>query len=102
MTPCTAERASGPVALADARAFLVVARGQRGLLTAVREIVAALDWVEVIEDRRRAPSLLPRGGGEPGVSLRAGAWPNDWAGTTTTTTRSMRRERPLTEAVEPV
>ena len=59
---------SGSIARADGHAFLVVARGQGSLLAKVREAVAALDWVEVIEDRRQKPSLLPRGDGEPGSS----------------------------------
>lgn len=48
------------------RAVLVVARGQSSLLDAVREVVAALGWVDVIEDRRQKPSLLPRADGQPG------------------------------------
>ena len=44
----------------DQRALLVVARGQRSLLEALREFVAELGWVDVIEDRRAGPSLLPR------------------------------------------
>ena len=44
----------------DERALLVVARGQTGLLEALRELVAELGWVDVIEDRRQAASLLPR------------------------------------------
>jgi hypothetical protein len=50
------------VAHAHDRAFLVVARGQSDLLDAVREVAAALGWVDVIEDRRQKPSLLPRQG----------------------------------------
>jgi hypothetical protein len=42
------------------RALLVVARGQVGLLHALREFVAELGWVDVIEDRRGGASLLPR------------------------------------------
>lgn len=42
------------------RALLVVARGQSGLLEALREFVAELGWVDVIEDRRGGASLLPR------------------------------------------
>ena len=42
------------------RAILVVARGQIGLLEALREFVAELGWVDVIEDRRQGASLLPR------------------------------------------
>jgi len=37
-----------------------VARGQRSLLEAVRELFAEFGWVDVIEDRRGGPSLLPR------------------------------------------
>jgi hypothetical protein len=44
----------------DGRALLVVARGQGGLLEALREFVAELGWVDVIEDRREGASLLPR------------------------------------------
>jgi hypothetical protein len=44
----------------DDRAILVVARGQVGLLEALREFVAELGWVDVIEDRREGASLLPR------------------------------------------
>jgi hypothetical protein len=44
----------------DDRAILVVARGQAGLLEALREFVAELGWVDVIEDRRSGASLLPR------------------------------------------
>jgi hypothetical protein len=44
----------------DERALLVVARGQSSLLEAVREVVAELGWVDVIEDRRQGASLLPR------------------------------------------
>ena len=44
----------------DDRAILVVARGQGGLLEALRELVAELGWVDVIEDRRSGASLLPR------------------------------------------
>jgi hypothetical protein len=53
---------SGSIARADGHAFLVVARGQSSLLAEVRQVVAALDWVDVIEDRRQKPSLLPRQG----------------------------------------
>jgi hypothetical protein len=42
------------------RALLVVARGQNSLLEAARELFAELGWVDVIEDRRQGPSLLPR------------------------------------------
>jgi hypothetical protein len=42
------------------RALLVVARGQHSLLEAARELFADLGWVDVIEDRRQGPSLLPR------------------------------------------
>ena len=42
------------------RALFVVARGQQSLLEALREFVAELGWVDVIEDRRQGPSLLPR------------------------------------------
>ena len=44
----------------DGRALLVVARGQASLLEALREFVAELGWVDVIEDRREGASLLPR------------------------------------------
>ena len=44
----------------DERALFVVARGQQSLLEALREFVAELGWVDVIEDRRQGPSLLPR------------------------------------------
>lgn len=44
----------------DERALLVVARGQVSLLEALREFVAELGWVDVIEDRREGASLLPR------------------------------------------
>jgi hypothetical protein len=44
----------------EARALLVVARGQHSLLEAVRAFCAELGWVDVIEDRRQGPSLLPR------------------------------------------
>ncbi len=44
----------------DDRALLVVARGQESLLEALREFVAELGWVDVIEDRRGGSSLLPR------------------------------------------
>ena len=44
----------------DERALLVVARGQSSLLEAVREVFAEIGWVDVIEDRRQGPSLLPR------------------------------------------
>jgi hypothetical protein len=44
----------------DERALLVVARGQSSLLEAVRELFAEFGWVDVIEDRRQGPSLLPR------------------------------------------
>jgi hypothetical protein len=44
----------------DERALLVVARGQNSLLEALREFVAELGWIDVIEDRRQGPSLLPR------------------------------------------
>jgi hypothetical protein len=44
----------------DERALLVVARGQASLLEALREFVAELGWVDVIEDRREGTSLLPR------------------------------------------
>jgi hypothetical protein len=45
----------------DQRALLVVARGQNSLLEALREFFAEFGWVDVIEDRRQGPSLLPRG-----------------------------------------
>jgi hypothetical protein len=44
----------------DERALLVVARNQNGLLEAVRELFAEIGWVNVIEDRRQGPGLLPR------------------------------------------
>jgi hypothetical protein len=44
----------------DQRGLLVVARGQHSLLEALREFCAELGWVDVIEDRRQGPSLLPR------------------------------------------
>ena len=44
----------------EERALFVVARGQQSLLEALREFVAELGWVDVIEDRRQGPSLLPR------------------------------------------
>jgi hypothetical protein len=44
----------------DGRALLVVARGQASLLEALRDFVAELGWVDVIEDRREGNSLLPR------------------------------------------
>lgn len=44
----------------EERALLVVARGQSSLLEAVREFFAEFGWVDVIEDRREGPSLLPR------------------------------------------
>jgi hypothetical protein len=42
----------------DKRPLLVVARGQRSLLEAVRELFAELGGVDVIEDQ--GPSLLSR------------------------------------------
>ena len=45
----------------DERALLVVARGQSTLLETLREFFAEFGWVDVIEDRRQGPSLLPRG-----------------------------------------
>ena len=42
----------------DERALLVVARGQESLLEALREFVAELGWVDVIE--AEGASLLPR------------------------------------------
>jgi hypothetical protein len=53
----------------DERALLVVARGQRSLLEAAREIFAEFGWVDVIEDRREGPSLLPRQNSEDTPSL---------------------------------
>lgn len=53
----------------DERALLVVARGQDSLLEAVRELFAELGWVDVIEDRRQGPSLLPRADGDDTLSL---------------------------------
>ena len=44
----------------DERALLVVARGQSSLLEALRDLVAELGWIDVIEDRRQTASLLPR------------------------------------------
>ena len=44
----------------DERALLVVARGQNTLLETLREFFAEFGWVDVIEDRRQGPSLLPR------------------------------------------
>jgi hypothetical protein len=44
----------------DERGILVVARGQSGLLEALREFVAELGWIDVIEDRREGAPLLPR------------------------------------------
>jgi hypothetical protein len=46
--------------LRDERALVVVARGQVGLLEALREFMAEFGWVDVIEDRREGASLLPR------------------------------------------
>jgi len=43
----------------EERALLIVAHGQSGLLEALRELVAELGWVDVIENRKGA-SLLPR------------------------------------------
>ena len=42
------------------RALLVVARGQNSLLWAARALFAEFGWVDVIEDRREGPGLLPR------------------------------------------
>jgi hypothetical protein len=53
----------------DGRALLVVARGQASLLEALREFVAELGWVDVIEDRREGRSLLPRVDSENPASL---------------------------------
>jgi hypothetical protein len=53
----------------DERALLVVARGQSSLLEAVRELFAEFGWVDVIEDRRQGPSLLPRADREDRASL---------------------------------
>ena len=53
----------------DGRALLVVARGQVSLLEALREFVAELGWVDVIEDRREGASLLPRSDPAKGPSL---------------------------------
>jgi hypothetical protein len=52
----------------DERALLVVARGQGSLLEALREFVAELGWVDVIEDRRQGSSLLPRADRRDGAS----------------------------------
>jgi hypothetical protein len=46
--------------LRNERAVLVVARGQVSLLEDLREFVAELGWIDVIEDRRQGTSLLPR------------------------------------------
>jgi hypothetical protein len=53
----------------EERALLVVARGQSSLLEAVREFFAEFGWVDVIEDRREGPSLLPRADREDTPSL---------------------------------
>jgi hypothetical protein len=53
----------------DDRALLVVARGQSSLLEAVRELFAEFGWIDVIEDRRQGPSLLPRADREDTPSL---------------------------------
>jgi hypothetical protein len=53
----------------EERALLVVARGQSSLLEAVREFFAEFGWVDVIEDRRQGPSLLPRADRENTPSL---------------------------------
>ena len=53
----------------DERGLLVVARGQVGLLEALREFVAELGWVDVIEDRREGTPLLPRPDRAEGPSL---------------------------------
>jgi hypothetical protein len=52
---------NGSLARADERSLVVVARGQSSLLEAVHALAAELGWVDVIEDRRERPSLLPRG-----------------------------------------
>jgi hypothetical protein len=44
----------------DECALLVVARGQSSLREALRELFAEFGWIDVIEDRRQGPSLLPR------------------------------------------
>jgi len=51
------------------RALLVVARGQSSLLEAARELFSDLGWIDVIEDRRQGPSLLPRPDREDTPSL---------------------------------
>ena len=48
---------------------MVVARGQVGLLEALREFVAEFGWVDVIEDRREGASLLPRTDRPDGTTL---------------------------------
>ena len=53
----------------DDRALLVVARGQSSLFEAVRELFAEFGWIDVIEDRRQGPSLLPRADREDTPSL---------------------------------
>ena len=53
----------------DERALLVVARGQSGLLEAIRELFAEFGWIDVIEDRRQGDSLLPRADGADTLSL---------------------------------
>jgi hypothetical protein len=53
----------------DEHALLVVARGQSSLLEAVRELFAEFGWINVIEDRRQGPSLLPRADREDTPSL---------------------------------
>ncbi len=53
----------------DERALLVVARGQSSLLEAARELFAEFGWIDVIEDRRQGPSLLPRPDPEDTPSL---------------------------------
>jgi hypothetical protein len=53
----------------EERALLLVARGQSSLLEAVREFFAEFGWVDVIEDRREGPSLLPRADRENTPSL---------------------------------
>jgi hypothetical protein len=48
----------------DQTAFLVVARGHRNLYAELKELVGTGGQVEVIEDRRRDPTILPREGRE--------------------------------------
>jgi hypothetical protein len=47
--------------------FLIVARGHEDLLEQIKTVVGDIGWVRVIEDRRRASTVLPRDsvGGTP-------------------------------------